>query len=173
MSRSGQSEEGSDVGEILRDSQQSTAHAFAARADIKCELYCLAGAESVGLGRPRRRRLYSRPRTRAVAIVHAADPKGWPRRTHLRIRSTSASVVAAFTSSTRSLPRGTVPGSSRRGDRSEDASHGKLVHRQASARSTNPARSGLRSIYLSTASRCTSSSIGNDLNRPCHTWPLE
>ncbi len=124
----------------------------------------LGPAESIAGGRPRDRGLYSSPRVRAVAAVHSADPNGRSRRTHSRTRSTSASVIARLTPSTHALPRGAVPGSSRTGAWSGNANHRRLDHGHASARSTRPARNGLRSMYRRTVSRCSSSSIGNALD---------
>ena len=129
---------------------------------------CLAGG-SIPLGRPRGRRLYWRFRAFAVSSVHSNAPNGRSRRTDSRIICRSRSDVTALTLSTQSVPRGTVPGSSRIGAGIGAASQRRLDHGHSSARPTSPARSGLRSMYRKIANKCSSSWIENTLNRPCQT----
>ncbi|MEA2592202.1 MAG: hypothetical protein QOD62_2033, partial [Actinomycetota bacterium] len=49
----------------------------------------------------------------------------------------------------------------------------RLSHDHNSARSTNPARKGLRSMERSTTRRWSSSWTGNALTRPCQTVAVD
>src|SRR6266446_9494910 len=86
-------------------------------------------------GRPRGRRLASKPRRRAVLSIHTELPNGRPRRRLSRSRSTSTSVCGSLTWRNQSAGRGTGPGS-RTGSASTRAAA--LDQRQCSARSAWP-----------------------------------
>lgn len=92
-------------------------------------------------GRPRGRRLASSPRRLAVRMTQAGDPKGVARFTLVRRAASSAAVSGAFTRATQLRGRGT-------GLSCRNAAFGRkrLDQRQFSARFTNLARNGLRSI---------------------------
>jgi hypothetical protein len=94
-------------------------------------------------GRPSGRRLDSKPSRWAVNSCHGSVPNGRPRRKLSRRDSTSASVCGWLTHCRQLDGRATGPGWSfgqpARGVETLD-------HFQSSARSTSPARSGLRSI---------------------------
>ncbi|GEM_PF-6769511 len=125
-------------------------------ADARFRMIATDGAFSMGFqkgtfyflcsfgGRPRGRRLDSRPRRVAVRPVQTSDPYGAPRFTLRRSRSNSVSVIGSFTHPTQSRPRGTGPASKNISRFLFDHQR-RLDQRHSSARSTNSARSGLRS----------------------------
>src|SRR5262245_54244316 len=95
-------------------------------------------------GRPRGRRLASRPKRFAVAVAQRGEPSGAPRFTLRRTASNSASVSGSFTRATSFRPRSTGPGCINDGPPGRDHQR-RLDHGQTSARLTSDARNGFRS----------------------------
>jgi hypothetical protein len=123
-------------------------------------------------GRPIARRLTLCPNSDAVTVAHAADPNGAPRLTLRRICCTAVSVIESFTQSSHGSGRAAGTASIR-GPRDGSTRRRAPDHHQSSARATMLAQTGLHSMSRNTVSSCASCSIGNALNRPCHTGPLD
>ena len=97
-------------------------------------------------GRPRGRKVDSRPWLLAVAWTHAAEPYGAPRAMQFRIDSSSLNVNAALTKSSHGCGRGAGPTLNQLGRSSAVRAHiSALDHRQFSAFRTHLARKGFRS----------------------------
>lgn len=128
-------------------------------------LPCYLFEEAFFRGRPGSRNDDSNPRRFAVFCCQRIVPNGAPRFTDRLNAFNSASVSASFTQSIHFRPRGTGQ-SSRVILRLRLTRCHKLDQRHASARPTRFARKALRSTYRHSVVKCSSSSTGNDLNRP-------
>ena len=112
-------------------------------------------ASSAFRGRPRGRRVVSRPSAATVRLTHIGPPSGQPRATLVRTRSNSASACLPFTSANQCAAPGRVTGQSASVGRSpapkdpvpDSCRRPKLLQGHVAARpaGTSPARSGLAS----------------------------
>jgi len=112
---------------------------------------------------PRGRTVLCKSRRAALLVAQPSSPNGQLRRRQFRNTRNSASVCGSLTQ--RSHGRGSA------GSRGLTSQHGAAPgrraqaepHRRCSARATDCARTGFRSTYRSTVSRCSSDCTGQDL----------
>ena len=118
------------------------------------------------LGRPRSRRVNSRPSCPATRLTHASEPNGRPRRTLVRTCSISRWGGAALTISTQSAGRGSGQLSGLGSSFPPRTQAHRLPHLQCSAFRTSPPRNALASTYRQSTRKCPSSWTTKLLKRP-------
>jgi hypothetical protein len=123
-------------------------------------------------GRPRGRTVVLCPNVVTWCRTQASPPNGRPRRVHRRTAASSASVCGWFSQSSQ-LPGHGNGGSQSAGRRSltPPCRCHQLPHGQASAWATIPARKAFRSTERHNTRKWSSTSTGNDLNRPWYKCP--
>jgi len=118
-------------------------------------------------GRPRARSVMSRPRRRAIRVLHGMSPIGTPRVSDWRTPCNASSSIGRLRSASHLRGRSTGQGLSHRvsTDCRLRRTH-KLLQRHASARFTSFARRALASTYRHSVRKCPSCCAGKLLNRP-------